>query len=326
MIDFFRRLNPISLLIVVIVAAFLRLGVLLQLPDQLEFTLFETYAGSLFAIPASTLFSPIANLFFATIVTITQAIIFNRLINNYNLLGKPSFLPALMYVTVSSLLIPFVVLSPALLCNFLMLWLISKFLSVYRQDEARSVMYDSGLIIGIGTLIYFPFIAMIMMLWIALIIFRAFDWREWVAGLMGFLTVYFFLGIAYFLTDSFSELASIKVPLAVTFPRLFKVNIYDYIVLAPILVTLVLGFFSLQQKLNRSSVHIRKSYLILFIIFLFVLLSFYLKPEYHVYHFVLTTTPIAVFMAHYFMNASKRWFYESLYLLLVAFIVYFQFV
>jgi hypothetical protein len=326
MINFFRRLNPISLLIVVVIAIFLRLGVLLQLPDHIEFTLLETYAGSLFAIPSDSLFSPVANLFFATIITVIQAIIFNRLVNNYNLLGRPSFLPALMYVTISSILIPFIVLSPALICNFLLLWLISKFLTVYRQDEARSVMYDSGLIIGVGTLIYFPFIGMIVMLWIALIIFRAFDWREWVSGIAGFFTVYLFLGVAYYLNDSFGQFASLKVPLAAAFPSIFKVNIYDYIVLAPILATLVLGFFSLQQKLSRSSVHIRKSYLIIFIIFIFILLSFYLKPEYHIYHFVLTTAPVAVFMAHYFMNASKRWFYEGLYLLLMAFIVYFQFV
>jgi len=326
MIDFFRRLNPVSLLLIVVVAAFLRLGVLLQLPDHLTFTLFETYAGSLFAIPADDLFSPSANLFFATIITIVQAIIFNRLINNYNLLGKPSFLPGLMYVTVSSMLIPFVVLSPALLCNFLTLWLLSKFLIIYRQDEARSILYDSGMIIGIGTLIYFPFIGMIPLLWVALIIFRPFDWREWIAGLTGFFTIYFFLGIAYYLNDSFQHFAQLKIPLAKAFPSLFKVKLYDYIVLAPIAVTLVLGIFTLQSKLNRSSVHIRKSYLIIFIMLIFILLSFYVKPEYHVYHFVLTATPLAVFMSHYFMNASKRWFYESLYILLLAFIVYFQFV
>jgi len=326
MIDFFRRLNPISLLIVIIIAAFLRLGVLLQLPEHLEFTLFETYAGSLFAIPSGELFSPSANLFFATIITVVQAVIFNRLVNNYNLLGKPSFLPALMYVTVSSLLIPFVVLSPALLCNFLTLWLLSKFLTIYRQEEARSVMYDSGLIIGIGTLIYFPFIGMIPMLWIVLIIFRPFDWREWVAGIFGFLTIYFFLGVAYYLNDSFQKFAQLKVPLAAAFPHLFKVNIYDYIVLAPVLVILGLSIFTLQQRLNRSSVHIRKSYLTIFISSIFCILSFYIKPEYHVYHFVLVAAPISLFMAHYFMYSSKRWLYEGLYLVLLGFIVYFQFV
>ncbi|WP_207533797.1 DUF6427 family protein [Desertivirga arenae] len=326
MIDFFRRLNPVSLLIIIIIAAFLRVGVLLQLPEHLEFTLLETYAGTLLSIPSGELFSPSANLFFATIITISQAVIFNRIVNNYNLLGKPSFLPGLMYVTVSSLLVPFVVLSPALLCNFLMLWLFSKFLVIYRKEEARSVMYDSGMIIGLGTLIYFPFIGMIPMLWIALIIFRPFEWREWASGIIGFFTIYFFLAAAYYLNDSFQQFAQLKVPLAAAFPSLFKLNIYDYIVLAPVLVVLVLSVYTLQTKLNRSSVHIRKSYLIVFIQAIFSILSFYIKSEYHAYHFILTVAPISLFMAHYFMYAGKRWLYESMYLILLGFIIYFQFV
>jgi len=327
MIDFFRKLNPISLLILVAIAFFLRIGIMLQLPEEINFTFLENYGGALISISSSSsLFSPGANVFFAMVVCLCQAVIFNRMINNYNLLGKPSFLPALMYVTVSSMLMPFMVLSPALLCNFLMLWLISKFFNIYRSEEARSVMFDSGMIIGIGTLIYFPFIAMVPLLWVALIIFRPFDWREWVAGIVGVATIYFFLAVAYFLSGSFDQFANLKVPLAAAFPRFLNIKLYDYIVLSPVVVILSLGVITLQQRLSRSSVHVRKAYLVLFVLAIFSILSFYIKTEYHVYHFLLAVAPVSVFMAHYFMNASKRWFYEGLYILLLGFIIYFQFI
>lgn len=325
MIDFFRKLNPIGLIILVAIAVFLRLGIFLQLPETLEFTFWENYVGTLFHVSLDSLFDPSANVFSAMVITLVEAVIFNRIVNHYNLLGKPSFLPALMYVTASSMLLPFVTLSPALLCNFLMLWLISKFLSIYRKTEARSVMFDSGMIIAVGTLLYFPFIGMVPVMWIALSVFRPFNWREWVAGLVGFFTIYFFLGVIYYLNDSFEKFYHLKVPLAAQFPNLLQVNFYDFIVLVPIILILVLSVISLQQKMNRSGVHVRKSYLILFVTAIFSLLSFFIKPDYQVYHFLLAVPPLAVFMANYFMNASKRWFYESLYLLLLAFIVYFQF-
>src|SRR5690606_19950614 len=113
------------------------------------------------------------------------------IINKYNILGKPSYLTALLYVTLASMLTPFLTLSPTIICNFLLIWMIEKFLFIYRRTEINSVMYDLGLIVAVGTLFYFPFIAMFLLLWISLIILRPFNWREWIAGVLGFVTVYF---------------------------------------------------------------------------------------------------------------------------------------
>ncbi len=324
MIDHFRKLNPINLLLLAIVAVLLRVGVLVQVPESIEFTFLEPYVASFFNFNPQTLFSPAANIFFATVITLIQAIIFNRIINNYNLLGKPSFLPALMYVTGSSLLVPFLVLSPALLCNFLMIWIIERFLSIYRRTEARSPIYDVGMLVAIGTLIYFPFAGVFPLIWIALTIFRPFDWREWIAAIVGFFTIYFFLGVAYYLRGAIEDFYAIDVPLATTFPKQFHIDLYDYIVLIPLLLIMILSVSSLQKKLYRSNVHIRKSYLTLFFVLVFAFLSYYIKQEYRMYHFILAVPAAAVFMGHYFMNASRKWFYESLYILLLICIIGFQ--
>jgi hypothetical protein len=324
MIGLFRSLNPINLVVLVIVAGILRVGIYFNPPDNLNFSVFESYAAVLFNASNQNLFSVESNLLFALIITLIQAIIFNRVINEYNLLGKPSFLPALMYVTCSSLLTHFLVLTPALLCNFLMIWMLNKFLSIHRKESAQSTMFDLGMIIAAGTLIYLPFIAMMLLLWICLIIFRPFNWREWVAGIIGFLTLYFFIAVAYYWTDSYQELKDFVVPLATEF-KLIPINIYDYLVLIPVLFILFLSVISLQQKLYRSYVHIRKSYLMLFFALIFSMLSFFITSKYHVYHFLLAVPSAAVFMGFYFISATKKWFYEGLYLLLMVCIVYFQF-
>ena len=324
MINLFRTLNPINLLMLVILAVILRSGILLNPPETLDFTLFESYASVLFNLPSESLFSVETNLFLALLLTLIQAALFNKVVNEYNLLGKQSYLPALMYVTGSSLLVHFLVLTPVLVCNFLVIWMLNKFLSIHRKDSAQSVMFDLGMIIAVGTLIYLPFIAMMVLLWISLIIFRPFNWREWIVGIIGFVTIYFFIAVAYYWTDSLEELRSFKVPLAMEF-KLPVINIYNYLVLIPLLLILFLSVISLQQKLYRSYVHIRKSYLMLFFVFVFSLLSFFITQEYPIYHFLLAVPAVAVFMGFYFISANKRWFYESLYLVLVGCIVYFQF-
>ena len=66
------------------------------------------------------------------------------------------------------------------------------------------IMFDIGMIIAMGTLIYFPFIVMLAMLWLALLLYRSFNWREWVSGLVGFLAIFFFVGVFYYWNDSLS--------------------------------------------------------------------------------------------------------------------------
>src|SRR5687768_7979346 len=127
MIQQFRSLHPLNILLLVGVAILLRLGVILQLPDTLNFDYIEPFARFLVAIPENAV-SPFSNVLITLAITLLQAFIFNKIINDYNLLGKPTFLPALLYVTATSLFTPFILLSPTLVCNFIVLWMIEKFL------------------------------------------------------------------------------------------------------------------------------------------------------------------------------------------------------
>jgi hypothetical protein len=326
MINQFRKLSPVNLFFLVIVSIILRLGIFIHLPEKLNFNFMEPFAWTLINVPSEGLFSPLQNVTVATILTLIQAIILNRIINHHNILGKPTFLPALMYVTGSSILMPFLVLNPVIFCNFFILWMIAKFLNIYHKNEARSVMFDLGMIVAAGTLIYFPFIAMMPLLWISLIIFRPFNWREWIAILLGFITIYFFLAVFYYMNDSLDKFYQIWLPLANHFPTNIHIHIYDYIVLFPVVVIFILSAVSLQQNFYRSFVHVRKSFQVLFFMFLVAMLSFYLKPELELYHFLLGLAPAAIFMAYYFLNARIKWVYETLYLLLAGFIIYFQLV
>lgn len=325
MIKQFRSLNPFNILLLAGIALLLRAGILMQLPEKLNFDFIEPFARFLIAIPLENVFSPHANVVVALLITLLQAFIFNKIVNGYNLLGKPTFLPALLYITVGSLFTPFVLLSPALICNFIVLWMIEKFLSIYRRDDARAVMFDLGMMVALGTLIYFPFIAMMPLLWISLMIFRPFYWREWLAGIIGFITVFFFLAVYYYWYDSLGLFYKIWLPLATPFPVNFRINWYDYLVLIPVVIILALGIFQLRSNFFRSFVQTRKSYQLLFFMLVLGLISFYLKSDFRLYHFLLCAPPAAVMMAYYFVQAGKkRWIYEGLYLLLLFTIMYFQ--
>jgi hypothetical protein len=185
-------------------------------------------------------------------------------------------------------------------------------------------MFDLGMLTALGTLIYSPFISMLPLMWISLIIFRPFNWREWIAAIIGFITIFFFLAVFYYWNDSLGKFYEIWLPLATNLQMNLRINQVDYLVLIPVAIILVLGFFQLQKNFFRSVVQLRKSFQLLFFMFIIALASFYLKQNLVLYHFLLCAPPAAALMAYYFLYANTRWLYESLYFILFGSIIYFQ--
>lgn len=324
MIQLFRSHHPINIVWLVVLMFIMRIGVLQHLPIHADASFIGLFSRLLIAVPAQG-FSPSGNIFYAAIIVLLQALWFNYVINSYNLLGKPSFLPALLYITISGLFVYFLKLSAPLICNFLLIWMLQKLLQFYKTEEATSTAYDLGLIVGIGTLVYFPFISLFLSIWIGLLIFRPFNWHEWASALMGFLTVFFFLSVYYYCTDHTSAFNAIGLSFDAQLPNINGQLPYRFLVLVPLVLIFILALFRLQSNFLKSMVVVRKTFQWLFFIILIVAFACCIKTDFSFNHFLLAAVPVAVIMAYYFLYATTKWFYESLYLLLLFSILYFQF-
>ncbi|WP_140937780.1 DUF6427 family protein [Sphingobacterium lumbrici] len=319
-----RKFTPFNIALVSIIGTFLCLGVFLHLPENLTPILFEPAINNLSGIQIGGNLNPSMNVLITLILTILQAFFLNKLINHYNFLGKPNFLTALMYMTLVSLFLPFLVLSPTLICNFITIWMLTKLFNIYKQADVKGLMFDLGMIVGIGSLIYFPFIVLFFLLWISLIIFRPFIWREWVTPLLGLAAVYTLLGVIYYWVDRFDDFLAIFSPFTNEFSATLHVDIYDYLVMIPIVITLIFFLFILKDQYFKSIVHIRKSFQLLFFMLTLIGASFYLNDHITINHFLLCAPPLSIYLAYYFNYAKTKWVYETLYLLIIGTIMYFQ--
>ncbi len=325
-IDQHRKFTPFNIILICIIGAVLCLGVFFHLPAELKPIFLEPAIKNLVPFSIGDGITPQNNVFLALIFTLLQALFLNKIVNHYNFFNKPNFLTALMYMTLASLFLPFLILSPTLICNFIAIWMLSKLFNIYKQTDVRGLMFDLGIIVAIGSLIYFPFIIMLLLLWIALIIFRPFIWREWVMPLLGFANVYFLLGVTYFWLDRFEEFKSIFSPLSNPLPSSFPLQGNDYFVLIPIGLALMLFLTILKDQYFRSVVHIRKSFQLLFYMVILIIASFYLNDTININHFLLCAPALAIYLAYYFTHAKVKWLYETLYVIIIATIIYFQFV
>lgn len=321
-----RKFTPTNILLVCIIGSLLCLGVSLHLPSDLKPVFLEPAVINLLGINTAVNISPTTNVILTLLITLIQAFFLNKIINYFNFYNKPNFLTALMYMTLVSLFLPFLILSPTLICNFIAIWMLSKLFNIYKQTDVKGLMFDLGIIVAIGSLIYFPFIVMLLLLWIALIIFRPFIWREWLTPLLGFINVYFLIGVVYYWFDRLDEFIAIFSPIINPLPSSLPLERYDYIVLIPIGIGLLFFLSILKDQYFRSVVHIRKSFQLLFYMIILVFASFNLNKMININHFLLCAPPLAIYLAYYFTHAKTKWLYESLYFIIIATIVYFQIV
>lgn len=321
MIKQFRSLSPLNLILLVLTALLLRIPIWDKLVQQSPPNFQELFDRLLLEVSITRFLTPPVQLGLGLLCLFFQALLFSKVINKHNLIGKSGLMPALLYIVCGSLFSSFAFFSPVMLCNFLIIWLLNRFLNMYRQAEVRSLVFDVGMAIGVGTIIYLPFIAMLPIIWISLMIFRPFNWREWFIGLLGFLSIAFFLGFYYYWNDAIFSIAAIWLP---SNPVQAPESI-NYWALLPFILIGILGLYKLRANFFRSVVHIRKSYQLLFAFFLLAVFSaapwFGIHPD----HYLMAVPPVSVLLAYYFMHADKRWIYEGLFLCLLLSVFYFQF-
>ncbi|HEX7366308.1 MAG TPA: DUF6427 family protein [Pelobium sp.] len=286
----------------------------------------EFFSRLLIPFDLDSFISPLANILIATLTMFVQAMVFNQIINKHAVLGKSTFLPAASYIVICSVFTPFLSFTPPLLCNFFLLFIFNKILVEYKNSNSIAAMFDLGLIVALGTIFYFPFVGFLILLWIALLLFKPFYWREWASVLVGFLTLVFVLGVYYYWNNKLMDFVEIWKPLSTKLPIYIDIQVLDYVVLLPIVVCVLLSMYYLNQNFFKSYVLVRKSFQLAVAIFFTAILTFYLQPGFRVNHLLLSALPVSVSLSYYFVNAKKRWVYESLFIAIIAAIIYFQFV
>lgn len=303
-----------------------------------EVFILEPYIRSLFSLDFSFLSNSQLNIIFAGLTVYVQALIFNHILLRYNIFSKPSFIPAALYIIISSLVKVFLFLQPVLIVNFFMIWLVERIFAIYKTNQPIARAFDLGLIIAAGTFVYFPFITLLPVVWIGISTFLPFSWRVWLSGLLGFVVLYFFLGVFYFYADQLDRFFRIFQPFDLQFRARMEILLFDLLTLIPLAVTLLFAIRYYRQIYRKNLVQVRKSLQVLFSIVLFSGAGFYLqpfliqysgyglyiKPRYTLLHFLIWAVPVSVYASYFFIFAEKRWIYESLFLVLISSIIFFQ--
>lgn len=316
LIRFFKNNNPSAFIFLPIFALVLWVnGFVIAQHNEIQHSMpfYEMIAHPLLAFPSiSTLI--------ALLFIIGEAFLINFIINENNILSKPSFLPALFYIVFMSIDNSMLTLYPVILANLFILLTIYVLIESYRKNNAFSNAFDAGALFSIATLFYSPVLLLFPILGIGLSILRPFNWREWVICLLGFLSPYLFVITFYFWNDQLHYFWDNKIFYIIT-KSLVHYSSYLYSTMGVIFFLIILSVGKIVTNLaGASQKKIKSIFLFLWIAF-FALLSIQRAPSISVKFFSLLAIPFSVFCAEYFLNIKKKWWGEFLFTLLFVSVI-----
>ena len=320
-IRFFRSNQPVS---VVVLAVF---ALLLWIPGFIHPAEIKLVGSTmpLFILVSNWLmnYKLLATLI-ALLLIILSGFILNYIINTHEILGKQSYMPALFYILLMSAFPALQTLHPCLFANIFLTLAIHQLFNTYRKDTAFSQIFNAGFLIAVASLFYLPAIMIFPLVWVALIVFRPFIWREWIIAFIGLIVPYIYLGVYYFWNEmDFYFWNSVEFGSHLEMLH-FKMKGSTYFLTSMILLITILSMGKLFMGLKGSKLKAKNSLIVLLWFLFFSTMGMFFVPDFSFnqgYGEAFLVIPLSVFYANYFLGIKKIGWAEFLFLIFLTAII-----
>lgn len=324
MIAIFKQKNPANLLILLIVGVFIKMPMFMK-PHQAvlrpaDGILFEGIIN-LFASTAKS--NPIFYPLLTFVLLFIQAIILNRFINTQRMMTKPTYLPGLAYLLITSLLPEWNYFSAPLLCNTILLFILSALFGIYNKPNVRGTIFNIGLALGVAGFLFISSLTFIIWILLALTVMRPFRLNEWLICLLGITTPFYFYAIYTVLSGSWSWQEFVP-QITLGFPSL-KQSAWLSGSVFLIMVPFLTGGYYVQENLRRMLINVRKGWSLLLLYLLAALLLPFVNSSDTFENWIMAMVPMAAFHGYTYFSSKWRIYPLILVWLTVAFILAYQY-
>lgn len=235
----------------------------------------------------------------------TQAISFNKIVNNQRLHKQTNYLTGMSYLLVTSLFSEWFNLSAPLIVNTFFIWIWGRLCGLYSNQHAKATIFNIGMATGLAAFIYFPSVTFLLLIMAGIAVARPFRLQEWLIGLMGIITPIYFFASYLFLTGNMS---SFYFPgFHLSYPHFFG-NKWAYAALIIVSLSIAIGIYFVNTNMRRQVVQTRKSWQLLFLYIIVAALVPFLNAGINFSYWILLAVPISPLIAAAFYYPEKRAF------------------
>ncbi|RFM29445.1 hypothetical protein [Deminuibacter soli] len=255
------------------------------------------------------------------ILVLVQALRLNYVLNELRMFQRQAFTTAMAYVLLTALLPEWNHITPALICNSLIIWLLHKMTQLYNSNNAKTIIFNIGLIAGSTVIFYHPTFSVVLLCFMALAILRPFRLNEWFILLLGVLTPFYFLLSALYLEDKFADVMDYlpQWKLHVKKPT----NVLAMSITAGLLLLLWLsGMYIWNINSNRMIIQVRKNWAVLLLAVLVLVPVGFLTYASGWEAGLLAIVPLSAFASNVFLYPRKALLPALFFWALVAVYIY----
>lgn len=197
-------------------------------------------------------------------------LIINRMTNKYLLFRKPTFLPAVLFVILSSAFVEYQKVNPAWIFALFYVLALDRFFTASMSENGAESCFNGALLYSIGTLFYGKGLLFAPVLWFIMIGLRTFNLRTFLASIIGLGLPYlilFFVPIEISQQRDLYDLIVYNMFLNVSM-KSFPIHLYIYF--GFIGLVMLLSLISIVGKYSSKKLSTRNFYKIFIISVLFL--------------------------------------------------------
>ncbi len=324
MIGIFKDKNPANIFLILL------FGVLIKLPMFLHPHITTArpgdsvlYKGLLDFLEPNARSFPALYPLLSFLLLFLQAAMLSRFINMQRMVTKPTFLPGMAYLLITSLFPEWNYFSAPLIINTILIYVLSRLFTIYNLQNLKGTIFNIGLSLGISSFLFFPSITFVIWVLLALMVMRPFRFNEWLICLLGLTTPFYFYAIYLFITGHWSWENWLPY-ISFSLPKVEQsawVSGSAFLLVLPFLT----GGYFVQDSLRRMLIHIRKGWSLLLLYLLVAMLVPFVNTIDTFENWVLATVPFAAFHACTYLYSKVKLYPILLFWITVAFIVAYQY-
>lgn len=269
---------------------------------------------------------PFLQVLLSLIIVLFIAFLVQQINSRYALIKVRTKLPAAVYIIITGGFIAMHTLHPVLFAAVFTLLGINSLFSIFNNPEPRLEIFNAGFFISLGTLFYFNLIVLLPAFLFAIsVLRRERNWREFVILIIGFIIPVVFATTYAFFTDQLVEVFLNFQKNTISRINHFKTNYALQGFLAFMVFLTLLGSFKILRQYDSRKVSTRKFYLVLFIIFIFSMLSFIFIPATSQEMLVISVLPVTFLISNLFVSIESGFWRELLFILFLGSAIVMQF-
>lgn len=239
-------------------------------------------------------------------IVLLQAIRLNILLNEYRMFTQSGFTTAMAYILLTGVFADWSFITPALIGNTFVIWLFIQVSKLYNNPSPKSLLFNTGLIVGAAILCYQPTALLIVIVLFALAIVRPFIISEWFVLLLGAIMPFYIIGSILFLNNNFHLFTSFLPHITLGLP-IIKIDVWFWVNMGIITILLLSGFIILNKNTNRMVIQTRKNWGVIIVMAIIMIPVPFLFLKADIAGAALSIVPFAAIISNIFVYPKKMW-------------------